>query len=126
MKMDIFHLWYPVTGKPLRDPLSCFPIRTEPRFLTAASRTRLEGPVCRDRKRVNTYYGNMLTLDTVYQASFALKEAARVTDLIRAPRMFPSDEVYLKTENLQTTGSFKVRGAGFKISQLTTEEKQRS
>ena len=67
----------------------------------------------------------MLTLDTVYQASFALKDAARVTDLIRAPRMFPSDEVYLKTENLQTTGSFKVRGAYYKISRLTEEQKKR-
>ena len=63
----------------------------------------------------------MLTLDTVYQASFALKDVARETDLIRAPRMFPSDEVYLKTENLQTTGSFKVRGAYYKISRRTDE-----
>lgn len=67
----------------------------------------------------------MLTLDTVYQASFALKEVARVTDLIRAPRMFPSEEVYLKTENLQTTGSFKVRGAYYKISRLSDEQKKR-
>lgn len=71
------------------------------------------------------YYWYMLTLDTVYQASFALKEVARVTDLIRAPRMFPSDEVYLKTENLQTTGSFKVRGAYYKISRLTDEQKKK-
>ncbi len=67
----------------------------------------------------------MLTLDTVYKASFALKEVARVTDLIRAPRMFPSEEVYLKTENLQTTGSFKVRGAYYKISRLSDEQKKR-
>ena len=67
----------------------------------------------------------MLTLDTVYQASFALKEVARVTDLIRAPRMFPSDEVYLKTENLQTTGSFKVRGAYYRIAKLTPEQKKK-
>ena len=73
----------------------------------------------------NTYYCFMLTLDTVYQASFALKEVARETDLIRAPRMFPSDDVYLKTENLQTTGSFKVRGAYYKISRLTDEQKKK-
>ena len=67
----------------------------------------------------------MLTLDTVYQASFVLKDAARVTDLIRAPRMFPTQEVFLKTENLQTTGSFKVRGAYYKISRLSDEQKKR-
>ena len=71
------------------------------------------------------YHDHMLTLDTVYQASFALKEVARVTDLIRAPRMFPSDEVYLKTENLQTTGSFKVRGAYYRIAKLTPEQKKK-
>ncbi|EJW96355.1 hypothetical protein EVA_15540, partial [gut metagenome] len=52
----------------------------------------------------------MLSLDTVYQASYALKGVIRKTDLIRAPKMFPDKEVYLKTENLQNTGSFKVRG----------------
>ena len=67
----------------------------------------------------------MLTLDTVYQASFALRQVARVTDLIRAPKMFPDNEVYLKTENLQITGSFKVRGAYYKISRLTDEQKKR-
>ena len=65
----------------------------------------------------------MLTLDNVYQASFALKGVARVTDLIRAPKMFPDDEVFLKTENLQNTGSFKLRGAYYKISRLTDEQK---
>ncbi len=67
----------------------------------------------------------MLTLDTVYQASFALRQAARVTDLIRAPKMFPDNDVFLKTENLQITGSFKVRGAYYKISRLTDEQKRK-
>ena len=39
--------------------------------------------------------------------------------------MFPSDEVYLKTENLQTTGSFKVRGAYYRIAKLTPEQKKK-
>lgn len=65
----------------------------------------------------------MLTLDSVYQASFALKAVARKTDLIRAPKIFPDDEVFLKTENLQNTGSFKLRGAYYKISRLTDEQK---
>lgn len=65
----------------------------------------------------------MLTLDSLYKADFSLKQIARTTDLIRAPKMFPDNEVYLKTENLQITGSFKVRGAYNKICQLTEEEK---
>ncbi len=67
----------------------------------------------------------MLTLDTVYQAAFTLKQVARCTDLIRAPKMFPDNEVYLKTENLQITGSFKVRGAYYKMSRLTEEQKRK-
>lgn len=65
----------------------------------------------------------MLTLDKIYQASFALKTVIRRTDLISAPNINPDSQIYLKPENLQITGSFKVRGACFKISQLTEEEK---
>jgi len=67
----------------------------------------------------------MLTLDKVYQASYALKDVIRETSLIASPKINPECEVYLKTENLQVTGSFKVRGAGYMISQLTDEEKAR-
>ncbi len=67
----------------------------------------------------------MLTLDKIYHASFVLKEAIRNTDVIYAPKMSKNCKVYLKTENLQTTGSFKVRGAYYKISQLTEEEKSK-
>lgn len=65
----------------------------------------------------------MLTLDKIYHAAFVLSEVARKTDLIAAPNLGGSGELYLKTENLQTTGSFKLRGAYYKISQLTEEEK---
>ena len=65
----------------------------------------------------------MLTLDKVYHASYVLKNVIRTTDLIHAPNINPSGKVYLKTENLQVTGSFKVRGSYYKISQLTDEEK---
>ena len=65
----------------------------------------------------------MLTLDKVYHARFMLKPIARKTDLIAAPRLCPGTELYLKTENLQVTGSFKLRGAYYKISQLTEEER---
>ena len=67
----------------------------------------------------------MLTLDTVYQAAFTLRQVARCTDLIRAPKMFPESEVYLKTENLQVTGSFKLRGAYYKMSRLTEDQKRK-
>ena len=52
----------------------------------------------------------MLTLDKIYQASFALKTVIRRTDLISAPNINPDSQIYLKPENLQITGSFKVRG----------------
>lgn len=65
----------------------------------------------------------MLTLDKVYHAGFVLKEVIRPTDLIKSSTLCPDSELYLKTENLQVTGSFKVRGAYYKISQLTDEEK---
>ena len=45
--------------------------------------------------------------------------------MIYAPKINPSCNVYLKTENLQITGSFKIRGSYFKISQLTDDEKQK-
>lgn len=67
----------------------------------------------------------MLTLDNIYRASHVLKEVIRPTDLIFAPGINPDCKVYLKPENLQVTGSFKVRGAYYKISQLTEEEKSR-
>lgn len=65
----------------------------------------------------------MLTLDKIYHAAFVLKDVIRKTDLIYAPALNPDADIYLKTENLQITGSFKVRGAYYKISQLTDAEK---
>lgn len=65
----------------------------------------------------------MITLDRVYTASRVLKEVIRETDMIYAPNLRKGTKVYLKTENLQVTGSFKIRGSYFKISQLTDEEK---
>ena len=69
----------------------------------------------------------MLTLDKVYHARYVLHEAIRQTDMIYSPVI--SEEsgcaVYLKTENLQITGSFKVRGAYYKISQLNDQDKSR-
>ncbi len=66
---------------------------------------------------------NTLSLDKVYQAAFVLKAVARKTDLILAQKLSPDGHIFLKTENLQVTGSFKLRGAYYKISQLTEEQK---
>ncbi|MDD6161075.1 MAG: threonine ammonia-lyase [Oscillospiraceae bacterium] len=65
----------------------------------------------------------MVSLDKIYRAAFVLRDVARQTDLIRAEKLCPDVELYLKTENLQRTGSFKLRGAYYKISQLTEEQK---
>lgn len=67
----------------------------------------------------------MLTIDNVYKANRVLKNVARKTDVIYAPQLCPGCDLYLKTENLQITGSFKVRGAYYKMSKLTPEEKAR-
>jgi len=67
----------------------------------------------------------MLTLDKVYHANYVLKDVIRKTDLIYAPKINTECEVYLKTENLQITGSFKVRGAYYMMSQLTAEERSK-
>lgn len=67
----------------------------------------------------------MLTLDKIYQAAYVLKDVVRETSLLRSPKINPNCEVYLKPENLQLTGSFKLRGSGFMISQLSAEEKER-
>ena len=67
----------------------------------------------------------MLTLDKVYHAAFVLKDVARRTDLIAAPKLTSKSQLYLKTENLQMTGSFKLRGAYYKISQLSPEEREK-
>lgn len=66
----------------------------------------------------------MLTLDLVYKASTVLQSVIHPTALIETDKINPACSIFLKPENLQVTGSFKVRGAGFKISQLTDEQKQ--
>lgn len=67
----------------------------------------------------------MLEISEIFNAAAVLKGVARKTTIIPAPHINPESEVFLKTENLQLTGSFKLRGAYYKISQLTDEEKAR-
>ncbi|MDE7336471.1 MAG: threonine ammonia-lyase, partial [Muribaculaceae bacterium] len=67
----------------------------------------------------------MLELSEIYNASRVLKGVARRTPIMFASRLNEEAKVHLKCENLQNTGSFKLRGAYYKISQLTDEEKSR-
>ena len=67
----------------------------------------------------------MLELSEIYRAAHVLKSVARHTDLIASPKINPLGQIYLKPENLQYTGSFKLRGAYYMISQLSDEEKAR-
>ena len=67
----------------------------------------------------------MLSLDKVFNAQTVLKSIIRETKLVRAFGIAPECELYLKPENLQITGSFKVRGSAYKIAMLSDEEKER-
>ena len=61
-----------------------------------------------------------LTLNMIWDAQQALSGIARRTPLDPAPRL--GKGVYIKAENLQLTGAFKLRGAYNKIRSLTPEE----
>ena len=65
----------------------------------------------------------MLNLDNFYKARYVLSKVIRKTALVHAPKINTECDVYLKPECLQLTGSFKIRGAYYKISQLSDEEK---
>lgn len=65
----------------------------------------------------------MLSLDKVFNAQTVLKSIIRETNMVRAYGIAPDCELYLKPENLQITGSFKVRGSAYKIAMLSDEEK---
>ncbi len=65
----------------------------------------------------------MLSLDKVFDAQQVLKSIVRETNVVRAYGIAPECELYLKPENLQITGSFKVRGSAYKIAMLSETEK---
>ena len=70
---------------------------------------------------------DMLTLDAFEEASRKVKEVTLRTSLIESPTLSEStgNKVFLKPENMQRTGAYKVRGAYYKISTLTPEERNR-
>ena len=65
----------------------------------------------------------MLTLEMIQEAREALNGVARVTPLNEAKNL--GKNVYIKAENLQKTGAFKLRGAYNKIRSLSQEERER-
>ena len=69
----------------------------------------------------------MLTLEQFKEARSVLQGVLRPTPLIHSPYLSKScgNNVYLKPENMQVTGAYKIRGAYYKISTLTDEEKAR-
>ncbi|MDY3248990.1 MAG: threonine ammonia-lyase [Candidatus Choladocola sp.] len=69
----------------------------------------------------------MLTLESFEEASECVKRVIQETKLIYS-EYFSSqtgNKVYLKAENMQVTGAYKIRGAYYKISTLTDEERSR-
>ena len=69
----------------------------------------------------------MLTLEAFEEASEKVKEVTQETKLIESPYLSAQcgNRVWLKPENMQRTGAYKVRGAYYKISTLTPEELDR-
>lgn len=69
----------------------------------------------------------MLTLEKFEEASEKVKEATLPTDLVYSEYFSnqTGNKVYLKPENMQFTGAYKVRGAYYKMSTLTEKERQK-
>ena len=68
-----------------------------------------------------------MTLEQFKNARNVLQGVLRPTHLIDSPYLsrLCGNHVYLKPENMQVTGAYKIRGAFYKISTLTPEEKKR-
>ena len=69
----------------------------------------------------------MLTLEAFEEASEVVREVTLPTPLIFSEHLsnLTGNKVYLKPENMQLTGAYKVRGAYYKISTLSKEERER-
>jgi len=69
----------------------------------------------------------LLTLAAFREAQARLRDVALHTPLVRlfVPGLDSAAEVYIKAENLQPVGAFKIRGAYNKIAQLTPEQRSR-
>ncbi len=69
----------------------------------------------------------MLTLDKFEEASEVVKQVTQETKLLYSDYLSgqAGNKVYLKPENMQFTGAYKVRGAYYKLSTLTDEERKK-
>ena len=69
----------------------------------------------------------MLTLEAFEEACEAVKKVTQETKLVYSEYLSEQtgNRVYLKPENMQFTGAYKVRGAYYKISTLTEEEREK-
>ncbi|MDE7313016.1 MAG: threonine ammonia-lyase [Eubacterium sp.] len=69
----------------------------------------------------------MLTLDKFEEASEKVKEVISETKLIYSDYLSgqTGNKVYLKPENMQYTGAYKLRGAYYKISTMSKEEREK-
>lgn len=69
----------------------------------------------------------MLTLEAFEEASEVVKEATQETKLVFSEYLTnqTGNKVYLKPENMQFTGAYKVRGAYYKLSTLSEEDKKK-
>lgn len=69
----------------------------------------------------------MLTLDKFEEATERVAKVTQPTKLVYSEYLSAqtSNKVYLKPENLQTTGAYKIRGAYYKISTLSNEERKK-
>ena len=70
---------------------------------------------------------DMLTLDKFEEASEVVKKVTQETKLVYSDYLSAQtgNKVYLKPENMQFTGAYKVRGAYYKLSTLTDEERKK-
>ena len=70
----------------------------------------------------------MLTLEKFEEASEVVKQVTQETKLVYSDfySAQTGNKVYLKPENMQFTGAYKLRGAYYKLSTLTKEEREKA
>lgn len=90
--------------------------------------------ICSESAKISLIYTNlkrrfdrMLTLDKFEEASEKVKEVIQETKLIYSDYLSAQtgNKVWLKPENMQYTGAYKLRGAYYKISTLSEEEREK-
>ena len=64
----------------------------------------------------------MISIDMIYDAQNTISNVIRNTPIIATPSI--GENIYIKSENLQNTGSFKLRGAFYKMKKLTEDERK--